>query len=170
MAVRNDLIPKYLSEDGRYLGFLCDEEIIDKKVRKFRFNDNDLEHIVQGTIVSSAKTKEMQYSHLVELNPPAPQRLRDQYYFVQIHHLAVGEVSKEQLKLYANTVFKLGAPLAFVFTSESNNVKVSLRGKIISEEESTRAPQFKYSFLLKLDKEFSDEEYASLKTVDVDKV
>ena len=40
MVVRDNLIPKYLSEDGRYLGFLCDEEITDRKVRKFRFIDN----------------------------------------------------------------------------------------------------------------------------------
>jgi hypothetical protein len=170
MTAKKDLIPKYLSEDGRYLGFLSDEEIKDKTAKKLRFNDNNLEHIVKGTVVSSAKTKEGLYSYLAELDPPAPQRLRDYYYFIKEHHFAVGEVRKEQLKLYSNSVFRVGMPLAFTFTSESKQINVPLRGTVVLEEKSTKAPQFKYAFWLKLDKELSDEEYTSLKKIDVDDV
>ncbi len=170
MTRKPELTPKYISKDGRYMGFVSDKKIENNEAKKFVFHDNNLEHIVKGTVVSSVETKEGLYSHLAELSPPAPQRLRDFYFFVKEHHFAVGEVGKEQLKLYSNSVFKIGVPIGFTFTAESNNVNVPLKGTVVLEEPSTKTPQFKYAFWLKLDKELTDEEYNSLKKIDVDDV
>lgn len=162
------MTPKYISPDGKYLGFVSNMQVEDKRPQKLAVHDNDLEHIIKGTIVSSQKSKDGLYSHLMELDPPAPQRVIDQYFFVKEHHFAVGEVRKEQLKLYSNSVFKVGMPLSFTFTSQSKKVNVPLKGTVVLEEPSTKSPQFKYAFWLKLDQELNDSDYNSLKKIDVD--
>lgn len=170
MVKKLPLTPKYISSDGKYLGVIAEEHFTNDQIAKFRFFDNKTEHAVSGKVVSSAKTKEGLHSYLVELNPPAPQRVIDMYYFVETHYFEVGEVRKDQLKLYTNTVLGVDMPLDFDFTINSLNAQVPLKGKVVLEEETGNFYGFKYAFWITLDKELSEKDYQILKQADRDDI
>ncbi|MBI5066265.1 hypothetical protein HZA97_08575 [Candidatus Woesearchaeota archaeon] len=170
MVKKLPLTPKYISSDGKYLGVVSEEHFTNDQIAKFRFFDNKTEHAVSGKVVSSAKTKEGLHSFLVELEPPAPQRVIDMYYFVETHYFEVGEVGKEQLKLYINTVLSVGMPLDFDYSPSSLKTKIPIKGKVVLEEETGHFYGFKYAFWIKLDEELSQKEYETLKTFDRDDI
>ncbi len=170
MVKKLPLTPKYISSDGKYLGVISDEHFTNDQIAKFRFYDNQKEHSVSGRVVSSAKTKEGLHSYLIELAPPAPQRIIDMYYFVETHYFEVGEVRQDQLKLYINTVLGVGMPLDFDYELKLSKIKVPIKGKVVLEEETGNFYGFKYAFWITLDKELSEKDYQILKKFDRDDI
>ncbi len=169
MAEKDRLEVKYLSPDGRYIGGVSNNDVKINTKLKFTIPDNNnLEHLVQGVIVGVNKTKEGLYSHLIELDPPAPQRVRDFHTFSKTQDCDVGSVTKKEMQLYTDSVFFIGLPFDITIDNKANGEGVVLTGMVLSEETKKLNPLHKYSFKVKFDKELTDEELQKLKKLDVD--
>ena len=121
MIDRPIVIPRYMREDGKYIGVLTNKLIAKGVSTRLPFKDNRLEHILNGAIVSCEQTKSGLYSCLIELDNPAPQRVRDLYCFAKEYIVAVGEVEKAQLKIYSNTLFLLEIPFSIKCAIDSTS-------------------------------------------------
>ncbi len=169
MIDRPIVIPRYMREDGKYIGVLTNKLIAKGVSTRLPFKDNRLEHILNGAIVSCEQTKSGLYSCLIELEKPAPQRIRDLYCFAKQLHIEVGEVRKNQLKIYSNTLFLLEIPFDVKYIIDENTPHIALKGNLVLEDDPGRSI-FKYLFWLKLEKELSEEDYKKLKKMDIDDI
>ncbi|MBI5066264.1 hypothetical protein HZA97_08570 [Candidatus Woesearchaeota archaeon] len=169
MAQKEKLEVKYLSPDGRYIGGVCNTKLVEKTKIKFAIPDNNnLEHIVQGVIVSVADTDKNLYSYLMELDPPAPQRVRDFHLFNKTSDCDVGSVTKTGTNLYTASVLFVGLPFDITIDNKETGESVNIVGTVLSEETKKSPKLHKYFFKLKFDKELTEEELKKLKKLDVD--
>ena len=169
MADRPRIIPQYMREDGKYLGILSDKSIPIGALTQFPFKDNGLEHIIAGTVITCQQTKVGLHSCLIELDAPAPQRVRDLYCFEKRPSMEVGEVRRDQLKIYSNTVFLIYIPFSVNYKIDANIPPIVLEGNLVLEDSPGKSG-FKYAFWLKFKKELSEEDYELLKKYDIDDI
>ncbi|MBI4919365.1 hypothetical protein HY837_05505 [archaeon] len=169
MTEKPQLNVKYLSDDGKYLGGTYNQEIQTGITIKLSVPDNNgLEHILNATIVSGAKNKDGLYSFLLEIDPPAPQRVIDMQSFRQMADCNVGSVEYDKIKIYTNIVLIIGKKFSIEFDAQDFNKKVKIQGEVISEEMDNLDPGLKYSFTIKLDNPLSKDDYEVLRQLDVD--
>ncbi len=160
---------KYLSDDGKYLGGTYVQELKAGLWLKLSVPDNNsLEHILNATIVAGGKTKDGVYSFLLELNPPAPQRVIDMQSFRQMADCNVGSVERGKVKIYTNIVLLIGKKFNIEFDAQDFGKKVRIQGDVISEQMDNLCPGLKYSFTIKLDAPLNNEDYKILQKLDVD--
>ncbi len=168
MIKKIQLAIPYLREDGKYLGGLHNEEFRKGEQAKLTIPDNNnLEHILHATIVESIQTTEGAYSLLLELNPPAPQRVIDMEWFRKMKFFSVGSVEYEQLKVYCDIVLIVGEKFIKGTHEIDTGRKINIIGTVISEE-TKLIPEAKYAFTIKLDKPLSEEDYKFLKSIEIE--
>lgn len=170
MRQNNYIIPKYLSSNGKYLG--CSSRGKIPKGRKIRFSvpdNNSLEHIIEGIVVVCEKTNNY-YAYLIELNPPAPQRVRDMHFFKNEGYSEIGCVDYKHLIIYTDIVFIIGKSFSIKFHCESIDKTIEIKGKIIAEEKEYIPSNAKYAFWVKLNERLSEEDYQALKKIDIDDI
>ncbi len=158
--------PRYMREDGKYFGILSSEEFAIGQSVGLPFKDNKAGQTLEGKIIECQKTSGGLYSCLIELENPASQRVRDLYCFAKDWTISVGEVRKDQLKMYSNVLFLLGN-FYINYKLDAQTPPIPLKGNIVLEDDPGKSG-FKYVFWLKLEKELSEEDYQRLKKIDID--